>query len=494
MNALRCLVLVILYLSASNLGAAEFTWFTEVRGREGWIEFSQETVGFQNRIHVFPRVGAPYDSAAAPRVTSRDDGVVVTLGIDSRAPGSPASFTQAVISKVISQPYAVSLAYQVNVPRPRGVKIDVLYDGEVLGSRRIDAQIPSQYTVAIKVPVSGAAKAAFLRGEFQVEVAFDLPTANFSSIGINVNESLVARYKIEALKSVVKRSRRSGGKFLFFDWRRTTASTVINQSIREQRDINASRQTGVLTIDPDDSMIARVEQLLGLAPISRDEFVAKHNKAAEQAETAGNYDLAALHREYALKADNPTPTVQTELLEKAFAALSSSEPSMAAFLANGIQFSEGATSSSSRFYGFGETRTDLFTENGYSEMKLTTMIVRYTIAAGPFAMAQASLAQWFGTSTPNQQAATTGLIKAVQEDNMPMVLAALNFNAGTNAVYGLKKETPLIIAAQRCNKDIVKTLLTAGANPFLRDNNMKNAAYYARLSCPDVAALIDSYM
>jgi hypothetical protein len=350
---------------ATSVLAAEFTWFTDVQGREGWIEFAAETVSFQNRIHVFPRIGAP-------RIEGRSDGVVVTFEIDSDAPAGAAGFTQSVLSKVVTDPSRVSQNYQVNVPRPRGLRIKILRDGTELAGRQIDGQIPGRYTLQIKVPVSGTERETMLRGEFQVEAAFDLPTANFSSLAVNVKESLVTHYKIEAFKSVVKSARTSGGKFLFFDWRRRSARTIINQSINEQRSTNVSRQTNstnvsrqtnVLTIDPNEAMIARVEQLLGISSLSKEAFVARHLAAAEKAKTAGDYDLAALHEEYALKADDPTPKVQTELLEKAFTALSGSEPAIAAFLANGIQFSETSGSSSSRFHGFGQTNTSYFGSN-----------------------------------------------------------------------------------------------------------------------------------
>jgi len=474
--------------------SAEFTWFADVRGREGWIEFNAEPIDFQNRIHVFPRIGGPEDPDGAPIVSARNNGAVVTVLIDSTPPGDTQSFVYDVLAKVVSQPSNVSPQYQLNIPRPRGVRINILQDGSLVATRTIQGRIPSEHVVQIHVPANGASKAAILRGEFQVEASFELPTAIFSSVSINVKESLVARYKIQALKSVVKRSRTSGGKFLFFDWRRKTAQTIIRQSINEQRSVRASRRTSVLTIDPDNQMISRIEQMLGLAPLSREKFVTNHLKAADQAEAAGNYELAALHREYALKADDPTPKVQTELLEKAFAALGSSEPAIGAFLANGIQFSEGSTTSSSRFQGFGQTRTDFFSENGYSEMRLTTSMVRYVLAAGPFASDDAHIRAWFGTATPNQQAATRGLLRAVESNNVPMALAALRFSAGSNASYGLQGSTPLIMAAQRCNATIVKALLDAGANPYLRDGNHRSAAYYSKVAgCGEISDLIRSY-
>jgi hypothetical protein len=473
----RMFATLVLYSGlATSVLAAEFTWFTDVQGREGWIEFAAETVSFQNRIHVFPRIGAP-------RIEGRSDGVVVTFEIDSNAPAGAAGFTQSVLSKVVTDPSRVSRNYQVNVPRPRGLRIKILRDGTELAGRQIDGQIPGRYTLQIKVPVSGTERETMLRGEFQVEASFDLPTANFSSLAVNVKESLVTHYKIEAFKSVVKSARTSGGKFLFFDWRRRSARTIINQSINEQRSTNVSRQTNVLTIDPNEAMIARVEQLLGISSLSKEAFVARHLAAAEKARTAGDFSLAALHEEYALKADDPTPKVQTELLEKALTALSGSEPAIAAFLANGIQFSETSGSSSSRFHGFGQTNTSYFGSNGYAEMQLTTALVRYVVNAGPFAAA-----------TPNEQAATRGLLKAVQNNDVAMVRAALRLGAAYNAVFGLQETTPLIMASQRCNSDIARALLQAGANPFLRDGNQKPAKKYARLAgCENVAVLIESF-
>jgi len=491
----RMFATLVLYSGLATSGlAAEFTWFTDVQGREGWIEFAAETVSFQNRIHVFPRIGRPGDATGAPRIEGRSDGVVVTFEIDSNAPAGAAGFTQSVLSKVVTDPSRVSRNYQVNVPRPRGLRIKILRDGTELAGRQIDGQIPGRYTLQIKVPVSGTEREAMLRGEFQVEASFDLPTANFSSLAVNVKESLVTHYKIEAFKSVVKSARTSGGKFLFFDWRRRSARTIINQSINEQRSTNVSRQTNVLTIDPNEAMIARVEQLLGISSLSKEAFVARHLAAAEKAKTAGDFSLAALHEEYALKADDPTPKVQTELLEKALTALSGSEPAIAAFLANGIQFSETSGSSSSRFHGFGQTNTSYFGSNGYAEMQLTTALVRYVVNAGPFAATAASLINFFGSATPNEQAATRGLLKAVETNDIAMVRAALRLGAAYNAVYGLQRSTPLVMAGQRCNTEIVRALLQTGANPFLRDGNQKSAKRHARLAgCEAVAVLIESY-
>lgn len=479
-------------ISASH--AAEFTWFTEVQGREGWIEFSAGSQSFQNRIHVFPRVGGPGAPAGAPRVEGRSDGVVVTLEIDSSAPTDAAGFTRDVLTRVVGDPSSVAQDYQLNVPRPRSVRIAVMLDGAERASRTIDGQIPGTHTVQIKVPASGDDRDALLRGAFQVETSFELPTANFSSISVNVKETLVSHYKISALKSVVKSARTSGGKFLFFDWRRRAARTIVQESINEQRSTSASRETSVLTIDPDEAMLARVEALLGIPSLSKEEFVARHLAAAAKAEAAGNYPLAELHKEYAAKADDPTPKVQTELLEKAFAAMAGSEPAIGAFLANGIQFSESSGSSTSRYQGFGQTDSSYFGSNGYAEMKLTTALVRYVVNAGPFASDDDAIRAFFGTATPNEEAATRGLLKAVETGNIAMVRAALRLGGAYNAVYGMKRETPLTMASQRCDTEIVRALLQAGANPFLPDGDSRTAKRHAQLAgCQTVAALIETF-
>ena len=71
----RMFATLVLYSGlATSALAAEFTWFTDVQGREGWIEFAAETVSFQNRIHVFPRIGGPGDVTGAPRIEDRSDG------------------------------------------------------------------------------------------------------------------------------------------------------------------------------------------------------------------------------------------------------------------------------------------------------------------------------------------------------------------------------------------------------------------------------------
>lgn len=489
----RVSLIALLFLSKSAI-AAEFTWFTDVQGREGWIEFSERTVAFQNRIHVFPRLGGPDGADGPPRVEARDDGVVVSMIIDSQSPENARAFTDAVLAQVVSRPDSVSNEYQIDVPRPRGVRVAVVRDGETLASREIEGRVGAEYVLQIKVPSSGDTKAALLRGDFQLQASFELPVATFSSININVDESAVVSYKVQALMSVTKSSRRSGGKFLFLDWRHQSARTAITRSINEQRSVTSSRETDVLTIDPDEAMIARVEALLGLAPLSHDAFVANHLRAAIQAEAAGDFDLAALHREYAAASGDPTPRVQTDLLEKAFAALGQSEPAIGVFLANGIQFSEGSTRSSSRYQGFGQTRIEGTTNNRFSEMKLTSALVKYAVSSGPFTAGDSSLIRWFGTGTPDEQTATTGLLRAVETGNMPMLLASLRFSAGYNAVYGMRRQTPLMMAAQRCNHTMVKTLLDAGANPFLRDTSDRRAAEHARSSgCPDVAALIATY-
>ncbi len=478
----------------SECQAAEFTWFTNVHGREGWIEFAAGPQNFQNRIHVFPRVGGPGAPGAAPRVEGRSDGVVVTLEIDSNAPPDAGGFTRDVLSRVVSNPARVSQDYQVDVPRPRSLRIAVTLDGAERASRQISDRIPGTHTVQVKVPVTGEERDAMLRGAFQVETSFDLPTANFSSISVNVKESLINHYKISALKSVVKSARTSGGKFLFFDWRQRSARTIVQESINEQRSTSASRQTSVLTIDPDDAMLARVEALLGIPSLSKEEFVARHLAAAAEAEKVGDIQLADLHKEYALKADDPTPRVQTELLEKAFAAMASKEPSLGAFLANGIQFSESTGSSVSRYQGFGQTDSSYFGSTGYAEMRLTTAQVRYVINIGPFAAADDDIRGFFGTARPNEEGATTGLLRAVESSNIAMVRAALRFGANYNAVYGMKRETPLTIASQRCNTEIVRALLQAGANPFLRDSNGRTAKRQAELAgCQTIASLIEGF-
>lgn len=484
---LVCLVQVLIL---TKTRAAEFTWFSNVDGREGWIEFSAQAVSFQNRIHVLPRVGGPISPDEPPVAQDYPDGVIVKLAIYSDGPDDAASFTKDVLQSVVSDPDAVSMRYQVDAPRPRNVRLEIEQDGNIVPVTLDNVRLSSTTVITKRIPCTGDVKSKYLRGEFSIKAYFDLPTAMFSSASVDISEDLLTHYKVDALKSVVKSAATSGGKFLFFDWRRKIASTMINQSIRDDRSVSATRETSVFTVDPDDAMLNRIDQVLGSAPMSQEDFVKNHNIAAKKAEEAGDFKLAELHREYASKANDPTPRVQAELLEKAFEAASgSSEAAIGQFLASGIQFSETSSASSSRFQGFGETHTELFTKKGYHEMKLSTSMVGYVVSANPSSSEEVS--HWFGAKTPNRIAATQGLRRAVQDGNVAMTLAALRFSPEINASddYG---KTPLIIAAERCQPTIAKLLLDAGANQYLTDGSQQTAFDRANTNmCQSVAQLLE---
>lgn len=488
----KIIITMLLLVASSICQSAEFTWFNDVEGKEGWIEFSAKTADYQNRIHIFPSFIGPDGSNVHAQVASLENGVLVSFVIDSESPGYATPFIKKVINSVIGLPSNVAKSYQLNTPNARRALIKIIYQGEEVGIKTFSGVLPSNTVGQIKVvTTSQKMKSDMLRGKFYMEAEFELPKADFSSISISVSESLIAKYKVEAFKSIVSSQRVSGGKFLFFDWRRRTSRTIVNQSINEQRSSSASRKTTVITVDADEEMLSRIDKLLGFSTLTKEQFINNHLAAASKAEAAGNYQLEALHKEYASKVDDPTPKVQSELLEKAIAALGSSTPSLATFIANGVQFSESSSSSGSRYHGLGKNTVIIDTGSEYTELKLTTKNVKFIVSQGPFSPTEESIRAFFGTTQPNLDASTDGLFRAIRQENIHFTRYALFNNARVNAQLGVEKKTPLMMAAKICNKPIVEALLLEGANPFLRDSNNRKAEQYASLyGCNDISTLI----
>jgi len=500
--SIKYIVSILMLLLSYTTHAAEFTWFNNIEGKEGWIEFSAKTANYQNRIHIFPSLIGPDGSNINAKVDPIQSGVLVSFVIDSTSPGYATPFIEKVINSVAGLPSNVTKKYQLNVPNARAATVKILYQGEEVGRKEYSGVLPSTTTGQIRVETTSTKmKNDMLRGHFLMEAELELPKADFSSISISVSESLIAKYKVEALKSIVSRQRVSGGKFLFFDWRRKTSRTIVNQSINEQRSSSATRQTSVITVDADDDMLNRVEELLGFSTLTKEQFVQNHlsaaskaeaaASAASKAEAAAHFELAALHSEYAGKVDDPTPKVQSDLLEKAISALGANTPNLAAFIANGIQFSESSSSSGSRYHGLGRATFAVDTNSGYTELKLTTKNVRFVVSKGPFSPSEESIRSFFGTTQPNADASTDGLYRAIQQENIHFVRYALFSNARVNAQLGIERLTPLMEAAKKCNKTIVETLILQGANPFLRDSSNRSADQYASLfGCSEISMLI----
>jgi len=480
---------LILFTTFGLAQAAEFTWFRNVDERDGWIEFASTTAASQNRLHVFPQLIGPSGIDPRARTESRADGVVVSFVLRNSVPASGRDFVRAVIKAVSGAPDGKSVDYQVDAPAIDHAEIRLIRDGETLGRKVFDSRLGGEVGGSIKVTTTDAElQRALLRGDYQIEADITLPQATYSALAISMNDEIASRSKVEALKTIVSSRQSSGGKFFIFDWRRQSARNVVTQTMNQTSSTESSRRNSVISVDADDAMLAKVESLLGFKDMTRDEVAANHRAAAKQAEAAGKFDLAKLHREYADKIDDSTPRVQGELLDKAIAMLGGDQPSLIGFIAKGIQFSDNSSVGTSRFSGLGTAQSTGKFSSDFTELKLTTREVRFVVTAGPFnsmdPMRELSL---------DEDSATAALLAAVQGDNIARARFALRVGAMPNMPVGNLRETPLMTAAANCNSNLVALLLLADANPFVRNGAGKRASDSAKLAgCPEIATTLDA--
>jgi hypothetical protein len=466
--------------------SAELTRFNGVQERDGWIEYSGQITTSQHRIHLLPIIKGPGSNDERATIKSTNSGVLISYVIENPPPKNANQFVKDVLLSILGAPINQSIEYVINTPNPRETNVDVIHRGETLITKSYTGEASGAIIGQVQINTNDAElRSLLLRGDFQLQATFDLPVATFQSVSIKISKQQAIKSKVDALKTIVRKSATSGGKFLWWDWRNEVGKNTITQSINSQTSTSSQSNYTILSIDPDESMLHSLESILGMKDISYEQFMSNHERAAVAAESQRNSELAKLHRQYKNAASVSTPEVQAELLNKMFAVLGDDWVKIGSFIANGIQFRESSNSNTTKYIGSGVIMADFTQIMGYDYIKLTTNRVRFIKVTGPFKI-------FLPTITTENQAERV-LLDAVANRNTHLAQHALLNGAGVNSMILPQAKTALMHAASNCDVSMVQLLLDSGANTSVIDAHSRTASSYANLAgCNDLDLVISS--
>lgn len=225
--------------------------------------------------------------------------------------------------------------YSPNTVAMNDLSINILVDGEVVGSTKIkntvvsNGVLPNIYINNMTPYIVNRLK----EKDYQLSLTYNFKDSKLSSIHGSVsNERLISKIVSESRKTTTSTSS-SGFQFLGFGSRKQSMRESVKEQFDEQFSNKSFANTTVTMEDPDDNLTTYFESIF-FPKITEHEVITNHLAAAEKAAAEGKKDLEKAHRKYAdyLSKQNPDLTVDTGA-----AIASLSEGDYVGFIAQGFK-------------------------------------------------------------------------------------------------------------------------------------------------------------
>ncbi len=121
------------------------------------------------------------------------------------------------------------LKYQITTVNPSNILLVLKYHSEILDKDEYEYKLPSSVEGSFFFDGSTNIQNELVKGNFDVEVSFDLMQTEYKAIILEIQNTQLIKSQVEAFKEVIEKKSTTGGKFLFFDWRKSVTKKIINQ-------------------------------------------------------------------------------------------------------------------------------------------------------------------------------------------------------------------------------------------------------------------------
>lgn len=386
----------ILFLLYSSLSAAEFPWF-KVRDHEGWVELTGSANG-KKYIKILPFITPPmglyFSESANPfGFNSAGSGTAPTKNGLEVTPDNRLKFGYKLISdpKYIPPNLKKDIANSLDIPeqtlkdhilsivKVKNLKVEMYAGGKLIRQKSYNTSY-----------VSGDLRDAFYfdfetdyeilnsirAGDFQLRALYEFPYSNFSSIEIVLDNKIITKSWVKVFRKIVKQIRTSSGSFFFHNWSSTVQRVYVEENIRSQTTNQMSEDVSVIMRDPTPEQLQRFETLLGYVRVSGSQVIALHTSAYNDAIAKNKLNLAEAHKMYLenIKHENPAD-FKNDFLEK-LAALAENE--VLGFLAAGIKIGNSNTSSYFTYNGSSSLQINTSVSSEYREYIIKNSYLSYT--------------------------------------------------------------------------------------------------------------------
>ncbi|HEX5752244.1 MAG TPA: hypothetical protein VFZ09_38885 [Archangium sp.] len=226
--------------------------------------------------------------------------------------------------------------------------VALLIDGDVVSQRFIPGSVAlsgSLPVLAVKQPSEEVVQRV-ADGNFEVQVSYRFRDAQVGSIDASFEvESILDSY-IQESQRVMTSSKSSGMQIFHIGSRRTKVKQSMEQSLSREVSSGTQARTMIVMNDADDAQVARFEATF-FPTLSKEQTIAAHLAAADEAKNAGKVDLANAHLQYANALQQGVTLAEVDAVGAA-AALNRGD--YATFLAKGVRFQDSSTRISGDFF------------------------------------------------------------------------------------------------------------------------------------------------
>lgn len=247
--------------------------------------------------------------------------------------------------------------YQKKSATLTDVEVRLLVGGEIATSRTYTGSLVSLGQINLLAPTEFQAN-QIRSGNFELEVISRFRDTRTSSISASFDARSAISSFVDETQRAITKSKSSGFQVFGIGSRRSKMKTSITSSMKSDTKVELMERTQVVMYDATDSMIAEFESKF-FPSLSRQEVIDNHVKAAEEAQAAGNHELAKLHADYAdaISKQNQMKEVDTVA---AAAALNSGD--YAGFIAHGVRSINSNDTKANNFRRL-ETRDTVITQS-----------------------------------------------------------------------------------------------------------------------------------
>lgn len=488
-------LIIFLNVLIGTCQAAEFPWFN-VQGFEGWVEYTANTTA-DRRINVLPRLygpsgvgefgGASIDASKLVSVKSNGDIIIKYLVLSSPSK-LPTDFRTNVARSIIQLGFRPAgfdqnglQNYQIVIPKITNITVKLIIDGEVVKQEALGNTFTSaEHTGEFLFKQDDINYSNIHNGDFKITLDYEFPYETFSGLSLKMDQTALSNVKVEAFREVIRKVKSSGSKMWFIDTRKQTIKTIERERISTASTSNYTNNVDIVLRDPDETLLKKLDELLGYVKLSRTDFLTRHAQLQATALATANPKLGELSANYIKAIENNDEPAQIDILSS-LAALKKGD--ILSFFASGFSFKESSNSTSYSYSAVLETSVSGTQSDFYTISIIKTLKYNYHITLSDFPFLKMAIqnsesnriTDVFGSPMPNIQQINAVVLNSVQTNNLANLKVALLKGGDPNVRENLNFNPVLNIAVSAKRTAIISELVKNGANPNLANRHGETA-------------------
>ncbi|MWB92927.1 hypothetical protein GON26_00980 [Flavobacterium sp. GA093] len=494
--------------------AAEFPWFN-IKGFEGWVEYTTN-ISAERRINVLPKLfgpsgigefgGANVDMSKLISIKSNGDLVIKYLVLSSPSK-LPANFKEDVARSIIQSGFnptgfnANSLHdYQIVIPKITNIVATLIVDGVAVRTASLgNTFTSSEFIGEFRFNQDDDNYAAIYNGDFKIVLEYKFPYQNFSSLSLKLSQSSLTNIKVDVFREVIRKAKSSGSKMWFIDTRKQTIKTIEKERISTTASSTFSSNVDIVLRDPDETILAQLESLLGYQQISKAELLNRHQQLQTIALASGNLKLGELSEKYIKALNSNDEPGQIDILAS-LAALQKGD--ILSFFASGVSVMQNSSSTNYTYTASVETSINTESSDFYTTTVIKTIDYNYHVEITDFPYLKfaiqnaenTKIVEVFGSPTPSILQINDALLNSVETNNLINLKYSILKGGDPNFREPVDYNPLLNIAILRNRAKLVSELLISGANPNLDNRHGENAILLAENSANlEIKTLVSNY-